>query len=187
VSNLSLKGGWCSKEVLGTFGLGVWKHIRREWEKFSNFVCFEVGDGSHVSFWHDWWREDKSLKQCFPVFFSIVRNKDAMVADNLVVQNGVIQWNVLFKWPVQDWEMEIELSFFTWLYSISVRHGEHDGLVWNLSKRGLFEVESYYEVLIRKDGPSFLWKNIWRVKAPARVAFFVWTTALGKILTHDNL
>jgi hypothetical protein len=44
----SLKGGWCSKEVLGTFGVNVWKHIR------------------------------------------IVRNKDAMVAENLVVQNGVI-------------------------------------------------------------------------------------------------
>jgi len=25
----SLNGGWCSKEVLGTFGVGVWKHIRR--------------------------------------------------------------------------------------------------------------------------------------------------------------
>jgi hypothetical protein len=25
----SLKGGWCSKEVSGSFGVGVWKHIRR--------------------------------------------------------------------------------------------------------------------------------------------------------------
>jgi len=25
-----------------------------------------------------------------------------MVADNLVVQNGVIQWNVIFTRPVQD-------------------------------------------------------------------------------------
>jgi hypothetical protein len=33
----------------------------------------------------------------------------------------------------------------------------------------------------------FPWKNIWRVKAPTRVAFFVWSAALGKILTHDNL
>jgi hypothetical protein len=48
-------------------------------------------------------------------------------------------------------------------------------------------VKSYYEVLNRKDDPSFLWKSILHVKAPARVAFFVWTTALGKILTHDNL
>jgi hypothetical protein len=46
----SLRGGWCSKEVLGTFGVGVWKHIRRGWDKFHNLVHFEVGVGSHVSF-----------------------------------------------------------------------------------------------------------------------------------------
>jgi len=127
------------------------------------------------------------LKQCFPVLFSIVRNKDARVTDNLVVQNGVTKWNVIFTHPIQDWEMEMVLSFFTRLYSISVRHGEDDRLVWSLSKRGLFEVKSYYEVLNRKDGPSFPWKSIWRVKAPTMVAFFEWTATLGKILTHDNL
>jgi hypothetical protein len=87
----SLKGGWCSKEVSSSFGVDVWKQIRRGWEKFCNFVRFEVGDGSYVSFWHDWWCGDRSLKQCFPILFSIVRNKDVMVVDNLVVHNGVIQ------------------------------------------------------------------------------------------------
>jgi hypothetical protein len=65
----SLKGGWCSKEVAGSFGVGVWKHIRRGWEKFRNFVRFEVGNGSHISFWHDWWCGDRPLKQCFPALF----------------------------------------------------------------------------------------------------------------------
>jgi hypothetical protein len=62
--------------VLGTFGVGLWKHIRRGWDKFHNFVRFEVGVESHVSFWHDLWCKDRSLKQCFPVLFSAVRNKD---------------------------------------------------------------------------------------------------------------
>jgi hypothetical protein len=79
-----------------------------------------VGDGSHVSFWYDWWCMDRSLKQCFPILFNIVRNKEAMVADNLVVQNGVTQWNVIFTCPVQDWEMEMVFSFFARFYSISV-------------------------------------------------------------------
>jgi hypothetical protein len=34
------------------------------------------------------------------------------------------------------------LSFFERLYSTSVQHGEGDRLVWNPSKRGLFEVRS---------------------------------------------
>jgi len=44
----SLMGGWCLKKVSGSFGVGVWKHIRRGWEKFRNFVRFEVGNGSHM-------------------------------------------------------------------------------------------------------------------------------------------
>jgi hypothetical protein len=141
----------------------------------------------NINFWHDWWCGDNSLKQCFPALFSIVRNKDAMVADNLVVHNGVIQWNVLFTRQIQDWEMDMVISFFDRLYSISARHGEGDKLVWNPSKKCLFKVRSFYEELIRKDDSSFPWKNIWRVKAPTRVAFFVWSAAFGKILTHDNL
>jgi len=49
----SLKGGWCSKEELGTFGVGVWKYIRRGCDKFHKFVRFEVGVGSQVTFWHE--------------------------------------------------------------------------------------------------------------------------------------
>jgi hypothetical protein len=90
----SLRGGWCSKEVLSTFRVGVWKHIRREWDKFHKFARFKVGFRSLVSFWHDLWCGDRSLKLCS--LFSIVRNKDARVGDNLVVQNGVTQWNVIF-------------------------------------------------------------------------------------------
>ena len=33
----------------------------------------------------------------------------------------------------------------------------------------------------------FPWKSIWKQKIPSRVAFFVWTAALGKCLTIDNL
>jgi hypothetical protein len=57
--------------------------------KFHNFVKFEVGAGSHVSFWHKLWCGNKSLKLCFLVLFSIARHKDARVGDNLVVQKGI--------------------------------------------------------------------------------------------------
>jgi hypothetical protein len=85
----SLSGGWCSKEVLGTFGVGVWKHIKRGWDKFNNFVRFEAGLGAIVSFCHDLWCGDRSLKLCYPVLFSVSRHKDVRVVDNLFVQDGV--------------------------------------------------------------------------------------------------
>ena len=33
----------------------------------------------------------------------------------------------------------------------------------------------------------FPWKGIWSVKVPNRLLFFLWTVALGKILSFDNL
>jgi hypothetical protein len=50
-----------------------------------------------------------------------------------------------------------------------------------------FEVKTFYKALVCHEAAYFLWNGIWRVKAPKWVTFFVWTTALGKILTHDNL
>jgi hypothetical protein len=60
-------------------------------------------------------------------------------------------------------------------------------ICWIGSKRKSFEVKSYYKVLFSPIHSSFSWKSIWKVKVPSRVAFFVWTATLGKILTSDNL
>lgn len=47
--------------------------------------------------------------------------------------------------------------------------GREDRMCWVSYRRLL---ESFH----------FLWKNIWRSKAPPKMAFFAWTAALGKIL-----
>jgi hypothetical protein len=49
----SMRGGWCSKEVGGSFGFGVWKSIRRGWDAFATHVRYEIGNGSKVLFWHN--------------------------------------------------------------------------------------------------------------------------------------
>jgi hypothetical protein len=64
-------GGWCSNEPLGAFGVGLWKNIRRGWEKFSSHTRFEVGDGSKVRFWHDLWCGDMALKEAFLDLYGI--------------------------------------------------------------------------------------------------------------------
>jgi hypothetical protein len=49
--------------------------------------------------------------------FSIAQQPDAWVADRMQYQDGRLQWDVIFTRPVQDWEMEMVLSFFEQLYS----------------------------------------------------------------------
>jgi hypothetical protein len=62
----SLRGGWCSNKFVGSFGVGMWKNIRRGWEVLSKFLKYEMRDESKISFWHDLWYGDHPLKESFP-------------------------------------------------------------------------------------------------------------------------
>jgi hypothetical protein len=64
---------------------------------------------------------------------------------------------------------------------------DHDRTVWMPSKKGVFDVLSYYNAMWYSTGIIFPWKSTWITKVPCRVVFFVLKTVLGKILTVDNL
>jgi hypothetical protein len=78
--------------------------------------------------------------------------------------------------------------FMELLYSCPMRWGGMDTFFWTPSSRKELEVKSLYTLLnptsIR---PNFLWKSLWKPKVLPRVAFFLWTAVLGKILTIYNL
>jgi hypothetical protein len=79
-------------------------------------------------------------------------------------------------------------SFLNLLDSnVPSREGD-DGLRWRLKRSGIFHIRSFY-IALRGSSPLviFPWRGIWGVKAPQRVAFFVWCAAWGNILTCDNL
>jgi hypothetical protein len=65
----SVRGGWCSNEVVGSFRVEVWKNIRRGWEVLSRFIKYEVGEGSKTNFWHNLWYGYPPLKASFPEYF----------------------------------------------------------------------------------------------------------------------
>jgi hypothetical protein len=92
-----------------------------------------------------------------------------------------------FVRSVQDWEVDAVSSFFEKLYSYKISVGNEDRIRWSSSKKGTFEVKTFYKALSSQNFEVFPWKSIWQSKVPPRVAVFGWTAALGKILTHDNL
>jgi hypothetical protein len=74
------EGDWCSKPVGGSHGVGLWKHIRRGCDTFSQYISFEVGYGTNVRFRQDWWCGVQPLQNAFPRLYSLAQTKDA-VAD----------------------------------------------------------------------------------------------------------
>ena len=102
-------------------------------------------------------------------------------------RNGSIHWQLQLTRTVQDWEIESISSFLDLLYSTHVKGTGTDTLLWGPSGKQTFSVSRYYKGLLPRVVVGFPWKAIWKPKAPPRVAFFLWTASLGKILTADNL
>ena len=73
------------------------------------------------------------------------------------------------------------------LYSNSVGGSGVDTICWRPTKGQQFTVGTYFRSLSDSVDVSFPWRIIWRSRMPPRVSFYVWTEALGKILTIDNL
>jgi hypothetical protein len=150
-------------------------------------VRFEVGNGSRVLFWQNVWCGKLPLKNVFPALFTIAYAKEAWLEENMAIVNGVVHSNVKFIRPVHDWDLEKVSHFFELLYSQQVRQGGVDKMCWIPSKRKTLEVKLYYMMKVNLEPVDGPWKLIWKSKALPRVAFFVLTAVLGKILTMNNL
>jgi hypothetical protein len=125
-------------------------------------------------------------EEAFPVFYDIACAEDASVAAHLKLSGGSNQWNVSFVRVSRDWEVDVFVSFFNLLYSTRVRREGEDKLWWTSSKKGLFVISSFNNVLVCNDAIHFFWKSIWRTNVPLRAAFFAWLAALRNILTMDD-
>jgi hypothetical protein len=146
-----------------------------------------VGDGSRTRFWSDVWCGGLPLKDMFLEFYSITWDKEAFVAKHLRIRNDKIHWEMDFIRSINDWELESISNFFELLYSASIKDQEQDQICWKPLGSKAFQVRSNYHVLSSKEGVLFPWKCVWKPRVPPRVTFFIWTVALGRILTADNL
>jgi hypothetical protein len=109
------------------------------------------------------------------------------VSDYMDLSSPHILWNPSFIRTAHDWELESLDSFLTLLYAVKPLPQEVDSMVWIPSSRHIFVMKSYYSILQSGEHSSFPSKSIWKVKAPPRIAFFLWVVALGRILMVDNL
>lgn len=162
---------WITKEVHTTYGGSVWKTIRNLWPEFIKNIKVEVGNGAKASFWDDNWLEQDNLKTIYPDTYSL-----SVQRENLISQIWSPQgWNLLFRRPLNDWEIERFSNMLSLLQQFKGLSGNGDKLLW-INNEGKFTVKSAYA---RWNQPArqldmWPWKRIWKVKIPYKVSCFVW-------------
>ncbi|XP_050277754.1 uncharacterized protein LOC126719217 [Quercus robur] len=164
-------------------GLG----IRKGWHTFSRHILYDIGDGSSVKFWRDRWCGETSLAISYPELFRFCRDQEVSVVEVMKFDNGILFWDVSFFMGVHARELEALSSFMDTIYGASVRGLGEDKMCWKFVREKGFTVRDYYNLLVGPNDYCFPWKSIWKQKIPSRATLFVWTVALRKCLTIDNL
>jgi hypothetical protein len=74
-------------------------------------------------FWNGAWCRELVLRETFPESFCIARDRDALVADQMLAHNGVVHWDLNFIRLVHDWRVDIVSSLVNILYFVKLGRG----------------------------------------------------------------
>ena len=69
--------------------------------------------GTRIKFWHNLCCGDCTLKEAFLKLYSIHCNKESSIVEVMHLANQMLHWDILFSRAIQDWELELCLSFWT--------------------------------------------------------------------------
>ena len=115
------------------------------------------------------------LKVFILSYFLCSANKEACISDVLSpsVSDNDSVWNLRFQREFNDWELATSYSLLHFIQSRIPRGGGCDRLCWDLNGNGKFDTWSFYHKIRNAASSTFPWKDIWKVKVPKRVAFFL--------------
>ena len=129
------EGGWYIREGREGFGVGLWKEIRNEGSRLSNYIVFYVGNGRRIRFWLDSWCGDEALCNSFPSLFALVVSKEEWVAE---------VWDPLV---FIDWEVVLVERLLMTIQSKRVSAEMEDKVIWKKTKNRFFSQLSLFIVL----------------------------------------
>lgn len=154
-------------------------------DNFHCFVTFKVGDGSCITFWFDPWCGESSLKDIFLEPLGLACINEAYVAELLSFLRGWFPLECQFCLIGSRLGVGVGCLGFD-LFWFGEREWKGLDLLETFPHGG-FHCRSYYKILYSTIQSSFPWKSLWKSKVSMKVNFFLWTAALGRILTTNNL
>ncbi|RVX19759.1 Transposon TX1 uncharacterized 149 kDa protein [Vitis vinifera] len=181
------EGGWGSRDVRESYGVGFWKEIRKEGALMQNKVVFSVGSGRRVKFWKDLWWGNFALCNSFPSLYAIASSKEAWVEEFWDTSGVEGVWSPRFSRPFNDWEVEEVERLLLTIRGAGLNPLMEDRMMWNVTSNGIFSVKSLYNDLSSRRAGPFPHGLIWSPSVPSKVSFFTWEASWGKVLTMDQL
>ncbi|RVX20110.1 putative ribonuclease H protein [Vitis vinifera] len=181
------EGGWSSREVRESYGVGFWKEIRKEGALMQNKVAFLVGNGRRVKFWKDIWWGNFPLCNSFPSLYAFASSKEAWVEEFWDTSGVEGAWSPRFSRPFNDWEVEEVERLLLTIRGARLSPLMEDRMMWKVTSNGSFSVKSLYNDLSSRRAGLFPHGLIWNPSVPSKVSFFAWEASWGKVLTMDQL
>ncbi|WMV34161.1 hypothetical protein MTR67_027546 [Solanum verrucosum] len=180
-----IQSHWCTSLSRAPYGVGVWKHIGKLWEEFSQHKHFTVGNGLHIRFWKDKWLCNTVLMDDYPGLFYLARDPDSTISQN---RDGTT-WSIMFRRNMQDWEFNELIKLLQTLQSFSLNTQATDQFKWGTTGAGNYTVSAAYKQsrALNAVTDHWPWKLIWKIKLPPKIICFCWTALYEACLTQDNL
>jgi hypothetical protein len=116
-----------------------WAGIMATKKYFFPHVSFSIRDGSEIRFWEDIWLEPTTLREQYPALFNIVRHKHDTIQKVMETSPP----SVAFRRDLIGPRLDSWIELIQRLDSVQLQQGS-DVFRWNLTKNGIFSVDSMY-------------------------------------------
>ncbi|XP_039054285.1 uncharacterized protein LOC120196582 [Hibiscus syriacus] len=144
-------------------------------------ICWNIGNGNHVDFWHDKWLDNKgSLSRLCSQPLEI--ENDETKVKEMINQNGNWDWNKLtMLLPAQAINMLKATPH-------PVEENLEDSPGWILSEKRIFTVRSTYKWIdnINNAMEEKIWSIIAKHNNIPKVKTFLWLIGRNRLLTHSE-
>ncbi|KAL4179299.1 hypothetical protein AMTRI_Chr13g119350 [Amborella trichopoda] len=178
---------WLPKTNYFSTGSGIWKTLVSLLPRFRSNICFHARGGNRVRFWEDLWIDCSSLKDRFPLLYSISNCKESMIVNEMTLSGNSRDWNPSFRRSLSDEELLQFSTLSSELHGVFLSLSGMDSMIWTPSASRRFTVASFYRVLVDGTNIVDLSNRVWDSIAPPRTQLFQWLATLGRPLTIDNL
>jgi hypothetical protein len=160
----------------------------------SEAIVRKVNDGATTSFWSHVWHESVSTAVAFLRLFSLSVQKEATIADMVVVTDDQIGWGFMWRQRLFRWEEDLLGRLITSLAQVVLSMGA-DVWIWKPDVVGVFSVKSSYDLLCKEEfaevedaqNVNKVFSQIWKSPAPSKLIAFSWQLIHNRIPTRDIL